>query len=60
MVRPRIKVIYKFSFLKARWREVLSAIFGTPNERDQVFEERLTKLIQLRSDLADFEDAGID
>ena len=37
--------------------EVLGAVIGTANERDQFFEERLDKLIQLRSYLADIEDA---
>ena len=40
--------------------EVLGAMIGSMDERNRFFEDRLVKLIQLRGDLADIEDAGIE
>ena len=40
--------------------EVLRAVIGTAEERSLFFEERFNKLIQLRDELADIEDVGIE
>ena len=40
--------------------QVLGIVIGTAEERSLFFEERLNKLIQLRDQLADIEDAGIE